>query len=97
MTYSVSLYYGSYLLSGACSRETRGLSQAPRLIGPNSEKFRIPRLPFSPTAGEKNSIGEGLIKKIRARFREEGEESGREEEEEKVYGSLLPALRHMGE
>ena len=30
--------------------------QAPHLIGPNSEIFRIPRLPISPTAGRRRKV-----------------------------------------
>ena len=47
--------------------EPEDYPQAPRVIGPNCEQFRIPRLPISLTAGEKNPRGERLIKEIRAR------------------------------
>ena len=48
-------------------KEPEDYPQATRLIGSNSEQLRIPNLPISLTAGEKNMRGERLIKKIRAR------------------------------
>ena len=68
--------------------EPEDYPQAPRLIGPNSEKFRIPRLPISPTAGEKkkgekNPRGGRLIKKIRARQARALERKAKRAEEKK--------------